>query len=196
MFDAVATGFDDALQHGPRPLPLFLDLLRRETTGAPDRTAAAPACATIGVVPMEVLQAGFWQLDPARTIAKYEAFAALEPGSAAADAFVRLEDWANAGAPLPYAAGRQLFEGFVGSDQPGAGGWSVGGTPVDPAGLACPSIAFASRTDRIVPAATTPALAARHDLSIGHVGMIVGGRARDRLWTPLAHWIETLSPPR
>ena len=356
MFDAVATGFDDALQHGPRPLPLFLDILRRETADAPHRaaaalaglhayqtaprpkpprlpaarhrrgrirlrdyggsgrpvvfipslinpptildlapdrsllrwmaarghrtllvvwgtptaadrdtdigghverllvpmlrrlpappilvgyclggtialatatampvagvatiaapwqfagygaqartriadlwTAAAPACATIGVVPMEVLQAGFWQLDPVRTIAKYEAFAALEPGSAAADAFIRLEDWANAGAPLPYAAGRQLFEEFLGRNAPGDNHWLIGGTPVDPMALGCPSIAFASLNDRIVPAATTPPLGARHDLSIGHVGMIVGGRAHDQLWTPLADWIATLSPPR
>ncbi len=158
--------------------------------------AAAPACAAIGVVPIEVLQAGFWHLDPARTIAKYAAFAAMPPGSPEADAFVRLEDWANSGAPLPHAAGRQLFERFLGQDDPGQSGWSIGGTPVDPRALPCPSIAFASRSDRIVPAATTPALGVRHDLSIGHVGMIVGSQAHDRLWTPLAHWIETLSPPR
>ncbi|MFX8164846.1 hypothetical protein ABTL04_21190, partial [Acinetobacter baumannii] len=62
--------------------------------------AARPTCETLGVVPMEVLQAGFWKLDPARTIAKYEALARTEPGSAAEVSFVALEDWANAGAPL------------------------------------------------------------------------------------------------
>jgi len=63
--------------------------------------AVKPAAALLGLLPMEVLQAGFWQLDPIRTIAKYEAFADLAPDSDAARAFVRLEDWANAGAPLP-----------------------------------------------------------------------------------------------
>src|SRR5688500_20154191 len=31
----------DAPQHGPRPLPLFLAMLRRETEGAPERLAKA-----------------------------------------------------------------------------------------------------------------------------------------------------------
>ncbi|WP_334000446.1 alpha/beta fold hydrolase [Sphingomonas aurantiaca] len=63
--------------------------------------AVKPAAALLGLLPMEVLQAGFWQLDLARTIAKYEAFADLALDSDAARAFVGLEDWANAGAPSP-----------------------------------------------------------------------------------------------
>ncbi|WP_333978434.1 hypothetical protein [Sphingomonas aerolata] len=63
--------------------------------------AAAPFARQTGLLPMEVLQSGFWQLAPAQTIAKYETFADRDPTSPAARAFVRLEDWANAGAPLP-----------------------------------------------------------------------------------------------
>ena len=51
---------------------------------------------------------------------------------------------------------------------------------------------FVSLTDRIVPAATAAGLAARRDLALGHVGMIVGGRARTMLWDPLAAWIAAL----
>lgn len=153
---------------------------------------AQPACESLGLVPMEVLQSGFWRLDPARTIGKYEAFAAMPADSDAARAFVRLEDWANAGAPLPYAAGRALFEEFVAADLPGSGGWRVAGRAVSPAALRCASIEFVSRTDRIVPAATAAGLRERRDLAMGHVGMIVGGRAREQLWEPLADWIATL----
>ena len=155
-------------------------------------TNARPSCEALGVVPMEVLQAGFWRLDPARTVAKYERFATLAPDSEAARSFVRLEDWANAGAPLPYAAGRSLFEDLVDADLPGRGTWHVGGRMIDPLALDCPAIEFVSRTDRIVPAATAAGLPQRRDLAIGHVGMIVGGRARDQLWTPLADWIDAL----
>src|SRR3546814_8726104 len=38
---------------------------------------AKPVCERLGYVPMEVLQSGFWALDPARTIRKYAAFADL-----------------------------------------------------------------------------------------------------------------------
>ena len=154
--------------------------------------AVQPAAAMLGLLPMEVLQAGFWQLDPARTIAKYEAFADLAPDSDGARAFVRLEDWANAGAPLPYAAAASLFEDCIANDLPGRGEWSIAGTTVDPHALACPTVEFVSLSDRIVPAATAIGLADRRDLGAGHVGMIVGRSARMCLWEPLANWIAAL----
>jgi polyhydroxyalkanoate synthase len=155
--------------------------------------AVQPAAATLGVLPMEVLQAGFWQLDPARTIAKYEAFADLNPDSDKARAFVRLEDWANAGPPLPYAAAASLFEDCIADDQPGKGLWRVDGVSVDPLRLACPTVEFVSLSDRIVPAATAIGLADRRDLGAGHVGMVIGGRARVQLWEPLARWMAALA---
>ncbi|HWK35789.1 alpha/beta hydrolase [Sphingomonas sp.] len=151
--------------------------------------AAEPACETLGLVPMEVLQSGFWRLDPARTIAKFEALATAAPDALAS--FVRLEDWANAGAPLTLAAGRQMFAGFFGADDPGAGRWRIAGTAVDPRALACPTVDFVSLSDRIVPAASSAGLADRRELGAGHVGMVVGGRARPLLWEPLADWLST-----
>ena len=158
--------------------------------------AAKPACEAMGLVPMEVLQTGFWRLDPARTVSKYEAFGRMEPGSPGWNGFIALEDWANAGAPLPYAAGRQLFEDFVTGDLTGSGGWTVGGSIVSPAALDCPAIEFVSLNDRIVPAASAADLPDRHDLGAGHVGMIVGRGARAQLWEPLAHWLNGLPATR
>ncbi|MDB5704583.1 MAG: poly-beta-hydroxybutyrate polymerase [Sphingomonas bacterium] len=158
--------------------------------------SAQPVCEKMGLVPMEVLQAGFWRLDPARTIAKYESFGAMELGSAGARSFVAMEDWANAGAPLPYAAGRQMFDDFIHADLPGTGRWRVGGTIADPATLSCPAIDFVSLSDRIVPAASAADLPNRRDLGAGHVGMIVGRGARSQLWGPLADWLSGLPAPR
>ncbi len=158
--------------------------------------AARPACETMGLVPMEVLQAGFWRLDPGRTIAKYEAFAAMDPDSVAARTFVAMEDWANAGAPLPFAAGAQMFEQLIGGNVTGRDHWRVGGTIAGPARLTCPAIDFVSLSDRIVPAASAADLPNRRDLGAGHVGMIVGRGARAQLWEPLADWISALPAPR
>lgn len=148
--------------------------------------AARPAAEALGLVPMEVLQSGFWRLDPARTIGKYETFARMDPATPAARAFVALEDWANAGAPLTLAAGRELFDAFVGEDRTGRGAWKVAERPVDPAALAIPAREFVSRNDRIVPAASAAGLPGAVTLGLGHVGMIVGSRARAELWEPLA----------
>ena len=157
-------------------------------------TTAEPVCARLGLVPMEVLQSGFWRLDPARTVAKFEALAQASEGELAS--FVALEDWANAGAPLTHAAGRQLYERFVAADDPGAGRWRIAGDAIDPTALACPLIDFVSTRDRIVPHATSAATGERHDTAAGHVGMVVGGRARALLWEPLACWLRSVTATR
>ena len=158
--------------------------------------AARPACEALGLVPMEVLQSGFWQLDPARTVAKFERFARLDPAGEAAASFVALEDWANGGAPLAFATGAEMFERFFRDDRPGGGRWWVGGTRILPSRLACPAIEFVSASDRIVPAATAAGLPGRRVLQMGHVGMVVGGRARAQLWEPLRDWLIAAAHPR
>jgi polyhydroxyalkanoate synthase subunit PhaC len=152
--------------------------------------AAEPACDTLGLVPMEVLQSGFWRLDPERTLDKYARFAEVDPVSEAAAAFVALEDWTNQGAPLTYAAGRELFDDFYDADLPGTGRWRVGGRIADPRALDCPAVEFVSSTDRIVPAASSATLTDRRLLGAGHVGMIVGSKAHAALWAPLADWLS------
>jgi polyhydroxyalkanoate synthase subunit PhaC len=150
--------------------------------------AARPTCEALGLVPMEVLQSGFWKLDPARTIGKYEAFATMPDAEAAT--FVALEDWANAGAPLTLAAGREVFEDFMRDNLPGQGQWRIGGEAITPAALDCPAIEFVSLSDRIVPAASAAGLSERRDSGAGHVGMVVGSRSRTGLWAPLADWLR------
>ncbi|MBB5710345.1 alpha/beta fold hydrolase [Sphingomonas xinjiangensis] len=150
----------------------------------------------LGLMPMEVLQAGFWQLDPASTVAKFERFGRLPPASATARAFVALEDWANEGAPLTLGAASQLFGDFFTRDLPGTGGWQVEGRAVDPRALACPSLAFVSSTDRIAPASSAPPADTIFETTLGHVGMVVGSRARAALWQPLADWLSAVAQPR
>jgi polyhydroxyalkanoate synthase len=153
---------------------------------------ARPAAEALGMLPMEVLQTSFWRLDPARTVSKFEAFGAMEPGSAAARGFVALEDWANDGPPLTLAAGRELLEDFFANDLPGEGRWRVGDETVDPSRLLCPVLDIVSTTDRIVPAASAAGVGEQLTLGLGHVGMVVGSRARQALWEPLAGWLSQL----
>lgn len=162
-----------------------LDLIAKLWRGA------RAMCERIGYVPMEVLQSGFWTMDPARIIAKFAAFADVEPGSDAERAFLAVEDWANDGAPLTFAAGRDLFDHFYAANASGSGRWTIDGHVVDPALLTCPTLSVVSTSDRIVPAAAGPHLHEKRSLSLGHVGMVVGGRAREMLWEPLSLWLSS-----
>ena len=151
---------------------------------------ARPSAEAMGLLPLEVLQAGFWRLDPARTIAKFVGLGQAKHDHDAIARFVALEDWANDGAPLTAAAGRELALDLFGEDRPGRGGWRVAGRAVDPAALACPVLDIVSTTDRIVPAASAAGIGMRLTLAQGHVGMMVGGQARTSLWEPLVRWLR------
>jgi polyhydroxyalkanoate synthase len=150
---------------------------------------AAPIARQLGYLPMEMLQLMFWQLDPAGTVQKYGRFATMAPDCEEAALFIAMEQWANGGAPLSYAAARELFEDLIAADFPGNGLWNVGGRSMLPAALDCRAIEIVSSTDRIVPAATASGISNRLDLDSGHVGMITGSRARAQLWEPLHDWL-------
>jgi polyhydroxyalkanoate synthase subunit PhaC len=151
---------------------------------------AEPSARAIGLMPLEVLQTAFWQLDPKRSVQKFVAFGRSERDAAATRLFVALEDWANDGAPLTPAAAGELVESLFGEDLTSRGRWQVGGRRIDPAALDCPVLDIVSTTDRIVPAASSVGTGRRLTLAQGHVGMMVGGRARSGLWEPLAEWLK------
>jgi polyhydroxyalkanoate synthase subunit PhaC len=152
---------------------------------------AEPSANALGLMPMEILQSGFWRLDPARTVGKYAEFAAMEIDSSKAQRFIAVEDWANDGPPLTYGAAREAFEDFFGANITGKHAWYVGGKIIDPAALTCPTLDIISTVDRIVPATSATGLPNRLVLGLGHVGMIVGSRAPERLWQPLAGFMSS-----
>lgn len=93
--------------------------------------------------------------------------------------------------PLTFAAGRDLFDDLYAGNASGQGRWTVGGQAVDPQALTCPTLSIRSTTDRIVPAAASAELATDWQLKLGHVGMVVGGQARETLWLPLSQWLSS-----
>ena len=142
----------------------------------------------IGALPMEVMQAGFWALDPERTVRKFAEFADLDPASDAARRFVTLEDWANEGEPLPLPAARELFECLYRDDAPGGDQWQVAGKVIAER-PPVPSLHLVAGDDRIVPPASAPDGEQIH-IASGHVGMIVG-RARTQLHGVLRHFLAS-----
>jgi polyhydroxyalkanoate synthase len=135
------------------------------------------AAQSFGALPMEVLQAAFWSLDPERTVAKFAKFAALDPSSDEARRFVQLEDWANEGEPLPFAAASELIEGLFGGDISGRREWRIAGKTVSD-DLRVPVLHFTAARDRIAPAATAPS-GDKVEIPSGHVGMVVGSARQE-----------------
>jgi polyhydroxyalkanoate synthase len=144
------------------------------------------AAEALGALPMEVLQAAFWSLDPERTVGKFAEFGRLDPESDDARRFVELEEWANQGEPLPYPAAKELVEELFGNDLPGSGRWNVGGSAASDS-IGVPTLHLTAERDLIAP----PQTAASGEvvaIPSGHVGMIVGS-ARARLHQELSRFL-------
>ncbi|WP_205481589.1 alpha/beta fold hydrolase [Sphingomonas arenae] len=144
----------------------------------------------LGALPTEVLQAAFWSLDPARVVAKYARLADLAPESAEMQRFIRLEDWANSGEPLPVPAARDLVEDLFGRDVSGRGEWRIGRDAVQDPGV--PTLHFTATADLIVPEDSVAPWGEVRTCSAGHVGMIVGRNAPRDLHAPLTEWLATI----
>jgi polyhydroxyalkanoate synthase len=154
----------------------------------------------LGELPVDVLQTLFWSLDPWLAIKKFGRFLGLDPQSDSAREFVLLEDWLNEGAPLAGPTARECLIGWYGDNLPGEGRWVVGGKKVVPRKIIRPALVMIPSGDRIVPPLSAAALAdpgrglknvTRLDLPLGHIGMVVSGRARELCWTPLIDWLKT-----
>ncbi|HQS18864.1 alpha/beta fold hydrolase [Reyranella sp.] len=159
----------------------------------------------VGELPVDILQTLFWSLDPWLSVKKFGRFVGLDPKGEHAKEFVLLEDWLNGGAPLAGPTARECLVGWYGENTPGGGQWVVGGKRIVPSKIKLPSLVMIPSGDRIVPPLSAAALAdpkkglknvTRLDLPLGHIGMVVSGRARDLCWTPLIEWLGNLPTRR
>jgi polyhydroxyalkanoate synthase len=153
----------------------------------------------LGELPVDVLQTLFWSVDPWLSVKKFPRFLGMDQQGENARDFVLLEDWLNGGAPLAGPVARECLVGWYGENLPGKGQWVIGGRRIVPHKIKRPALVMISSGDRIVPPLSAAALAdpkrglknvTRLDLPLGHIGMVVSGRARELCWTPLIDWLK------
>ncbi len=148
-----------------------------------------------GVLPVDVLQGMFASLDPGGSVRKFRAFAGVDPNSASARAFVALEDWLSDGVPLSGPVAHECLRNWYCDNEPFRGAWLCGDTPVCPQNIKIPSLLVVPSDDRIVPPASAMALADQlpnvtvHIADAGHIGMVIGSKARRVLYEPLSAFL-------
>jgi polyhydroxyalkanoate synthase len=159
----------------------------------------------VGELPIDILQTLFWSLDPWLAVKKFGRFLGMDPGREQTREFVLLEDWLNEGAPLAGPTARECLIGWYGDNLPGTNKWVVGGRRIVPSKIKTPALVMIPSGDRIVPPLSAAALveprrglknATRVDLPLGHIGMVVSGRAPQLCWTPLIDWLTAIPPKR
>ncbi len=158
-------------------------------------TPLLPLIREWGELPVDGIQTLFAGLDPLLALNKFTRFARLDLSSAKAEAFVALEDWLNDGIPLAGPVAEECIAGWYGENTPANGAWLIADTPVDPTQIRQATLHLIPQQDRIVPPESARALATaipdalQIDPPLGHIGMVVAGRAPQLIWRALADWL-------
>ncbi|MGZ0188634.1 MAG: alpha/beta fold hydrolase, partial [Alphaproteobacteria bacterium] len=153
-----------------------------------------------GAVPVDVLQTLFFALDPMLAVRKFRHFLDIDPQSKEAERFIAMEDWVNGGPDLVAPVAATVLESWYGLNETHQGNWRVGGEVISNTSYTGPTMIATPTRDRIVPHASSRAYGEGQnhvhllDVEGGHVGMIVGHTAQDRLWRPLFQWLNDATP--
>ncbi len=156
-----------------------------------------PLFQLLGEMPVDVLQSFFASLDPLSILGKFRRFAEMQGDQARK--FVALEDWLNDGVGLAAPVARECLTQWYGENTPARGQWLIAGEPVKPEALRVPALAMVPAADRIVPPKSALGLAQRLPRcetltpAAGHIGMMVGGSARAKVWDPLDAWLRRIA---
>lgn len=158
--------------------------------------SAMPQMREKGYLPVDWMQTVFASLDPKATAAKFSRFAALDQGSEESRIFVAVEDWLNDGTDLPAEIAREPIEEWFLENRAARGKWKIGAKTVNTRDIKAPALVIASQRDRLVEYETAAALAKKiKDAKIinpgcGHIGMMAGREAVEKVWKPIAEWVK------
>lgn len=148
-------------------------------------------------VPPEWIQALFYWQQPWAFQQKFEKFAEAGNSRNTRD-FLNLEGWVNDGVPMTPALARDCFIGWAQHNVLAKKQWRVNGTVIDPSRVEKPVFLTIPQNDSVVPKQCALALAPHfknatiHEPKTGHVGMIIGSKAKAHLWEPYADWLAGL----
>ncbi len=153
------------------------------------------AFSPLGEVPTDMLQAIFAIADPLLAIRKFSRFADLAPDSPEAIRFVAIEDWLNDGIPLALPTAHECLAGWYGANTPFSGTWRIAGRKVLPEEVTQPALVVIPSRDRLVPPTSAQPLvtllpnAQPLQRDLGHIGIIIGNKAKAEVWTPVIDWL-------
>lgn len=147
-------------------------------------------------LPAEIIQALFYLTDPFIFEEKFRRFLSMDAQSRAAKDFIALEHWVNDGVPMTSAVAQDCLIGWAQRNELAQGRWKVAGKIIHPQKIRQSVWMAIPKQDHVVPQSCALPLA--HSLpqatlihpSSGHVGMMVGSRAKSECWLPLVEWLH------
>jgi polyhydroxyalkanoate synthase len=156
---------------------------------------------SLGIIPADLLNAGFGMLKPSMDVAKY--FGVLDnlDDEAKTMNFLRMEYWK---ADCPDLAGemyRKYIKDLFRDNKLIKGEFELGGRLVDLKKITMPFLNIYATEDTIIPNESTIAINAKigskdkelYAFPGGHIGVFVGGRSQKELGPKVANWVTDRS---
>jgi polyhydroxyalkanoate synthase subunit PhaC len=156
---------------------------------------------TVGVIPPEMITAGFDMLRPAGRMAGQVRLWDNLWNDEYVVAFRRMERWGNETLPLAGEYFRQTIKELMQKNRLYEGTLQVGGKAVDLKNIKVPLLHVMAQYDHIVPPECGKPLIERVSsedkeeviLPGGHVSLVAGANAIKRMWPKLHQWLERRS---
>nr|WP_269450899.1 class III poly(R)-hydroxyalkanoic acid synthase subunit PhaC [Stenotrophomonas sp. MMGLT7] len=154
---------------------------------------------TLGNVPAELMNASYLMLKPFRlNLQKYVGLLDILDDKEALEDFLRMEKWIFDSPDLAGEAFREFVKLFYQDNGLMQRSISIGGSPVDLAGLDMPILNVYAEQDHMVPPDASRALAGLvgsddySELSFrgGHIGIYVSGRAQREVPSAIHEWLR------
>jgi polyhydroxyalkanoate synthase len=150
-----------------------------------------------GALSTAYLQSLFIQTDLKQSAKKYANFGKHPPNTPVAKHFVATEDWVNGGQDIPAQLILEAIELFYKQNVTQNGQWQLDdGREINIQRYAGKSLVIAPIHDQIVPHGTSRAITAQLsnaqciDADSGHIGMIVGSKAKQICWQPIYDFLN------
>ncbi|MDD9912786.1 MAG: alpha/beta fold hydrolase [Alphaproteobacteria bacterium] len=160
--------------------------------------ALEPIFAASPLIPVDVVQTLFVELDPQGAFNRMEAFANLED-EPTLQRMAALEDWLADGWPLEPNIAKTLIIDWHKNNQTHLGTWQIAGTYVKPENIKIPTLVAITEKDRLVPPESSAPLVeklpncTRLNVPMGHVGLMGGRKAEENFYQPLTKWLQSLT---
>lgn len=156
---------------------------------------------TVGVIPGDMVAAGFDALRPATKMAGQIRLWDNLWNDEFVKGFRMMERWGNETLPLPGGYFRQTVKELLRGNKLHEGTLKIGGRRVDLSRITVPFLHVVAQFDHIVPSACSAPLVQRVGsrdkeevvLPGGHVSIAAGANAIKRMWPKLDSWLQTRS---
>jgi polyhydroxyalkanoate synthase len=155
-------------------------------------THILPLFAQNGLVPVDLLQAMFFEREPFLVIEKFIHLSRRQDLAH----FTALEDWLNDGVPLSAPVMEQCLTQWYGDNRLANGQFLCLGKKLRPGRIKIPTLSVIPKTDRIVPKNSAMALARsfpKHKTILadtGHIGIVTSKQQQTALWPKIATWLH------